>query len=412
MIDQALGLPDLFLQPDYGGGSIANVPATMAALLDVPFVGLPPLYESLWQPLQGGVKRVVLLVLDALGQNLIDRERGMVAGLREQTAVSAQLTSVFPSTTVAALSSFWTGGAPAQHGMVGLNLLLPEYDTVSFMLQFRASYDRTPDSLVDAGLKPEEFLAIPGFAEQLAAGGVETHAFKGHEIIKSVLSKAHGRGVTDNHAAYSVADMFVQMRQLLEARPGQRLFLSAYWPTIDSMSHRRGWDSEAVATELQTILYQLQTQFLDRLSPAARRDTVFFLVADHGQTATPVSDHIYLDDHPELEQMLLMFAPGEPRTRYLYVRQGEQTAVTDYINHYFGHAAVVLPAKAALNAGLLGPQPHATAVSRRIGDLIVTMRDSYLFTRRNEKIWLDTFCATHGGMTPAEMQVPWFGLRL
>lgn len=412
MINQTILLPDEFFPPDYLGGSIANVPATIAALLDVPFVGLPPLHPELWWPLRGNVKRVVLLVLDALGQNLIEREQAAVAELLAQTAVSGQLTSVFPSTTVAALSSFWTGYGPAQHGMAGLNLFMPEYDTVSFMLQFRASYDKTADTLVNAGLKPETFLAVPGFAEQLAAAGVPTHAFKGHELIKSALSQMHGRGVTGNHGAYSVADMLVQMRQLLEAKPGERLFLSAYWPTIDSISHRRGWDSAATAAELETLLFQLQTQLLQQLSPAARRDTLFLLVADHGQTASPISQHIYLDDHPELEQMLLLFAPGEPRTRYLYARQGEQTAVSDYITHHFGDAAVVLPSQVALEAGLLGPLPHATAVSRRVGDLLVTMRSGHLFLRRSEKTWIDHFCATHGGMLAAEMQVPWFGLRL
>lgn len=401
---------DGFVLPDYGGGSVANVPGAIAALLDVAFVGLPPLYDGLWRPLQGGVKRVVLLVLDALGRNLVEREGGVALG--EETAVSSHLTSVFPSTTVAALSSFWTGVAPAQHGMVGLNVFLPEYDAVSYMLQFRASFDKTPDSLVQAGLKPEEFLAAPGFAEQLAAGGVETHAFKGHEIVKSALSQAHGRGVKGNHAAYSVADMFVQMRQLLESRPGERLFLSAYWPTIDTMSHRRGWNSEAVAAEVQAILYQLRTVFLQSLSPAARRDTVLFLVADHGQTTTPVSEHIYWDDHPELERMLLMFAPGEARTRYLYVRQGEQTAVSDYLTHHLGHAVAVLPAQEALASGLLGPQPHTTAVSRRIGDLIVTVRGGQQLVRRSEKAKVDAVRSAHGGMTPAEMQVPWLGLRL
>ena len=53
-----LDWPDEFLPPDYSGGSIANVPATVAALLDVPFVGLPPLRNELWQSL-AGVKRVV-----------------------------------------------------------------------------------------------------------------------------------------------------------------------------------------------------------------------------------------------------------------------------------------------------------------------------------------------------------------
>jgi predicted AlkP superfamily pyrophosphatase or phosphodiesterase len=46
--------------------------------------------------------------------------------VQKRTAVSHQLTSIFPSTTVAALSSFWTGAAPAQHGMMGLNIFFPQ----------------------------------------------------------------------------------------------------------------------------------------------------------------------------------------------------------------------------------------------------------------------------------------------
>jgi len=63
--------PEEYLLPDYDGGSIANVPATVAALLGVPFEGLPPLRPQLWQPMAHGVKRVVLLIFDAWGWNLL-----------------------------------------------------------------------------------------------------------------------------------------------------------------------------------------------------------------------------------------------------------------------------------------------------------------------------------------------------
>ena len=69
-----LPVPEEFCLPAYGGGSIANVPATVARLLAAPFRGLPGLPEPLWQPV-AGVKRVVLLTLDGFGLNLFQERQ-------------------------------------------------------------------------------------------------------------------------------------------------------------------------------------------------------------------------------------------------------------------------------------------------------------------------------------------------
>ena len=76
-----LNLPESFLLPNYADGSIANVPATVAALLDAPFTGLAPLRDALWQPLRGDAKRVVLLVIDSLGWQLVQQERPLFEGI-------------------------------------------------------------------------------------------------------------------------------------------------------------------------------------------------------------------------------------------------------------------------------------------------------------------------------------------
>ena len=405
-------LPDEFLWPDYGGGSIANVPATVAALLDAPFVGLPPLRPELWRPLTGGVKRVVVLVVDAWGWNIWERVRNDWRDLLAETAVTGQLTSIFPSTTVAALSSMWTGTAPAQHGLVGLSLFMPDQAVLTQMLRFTPTFGQYPDALIEAGLDPETFLAVPGFAEQLTAAGVETYAFKGRNIVNSALSQMHDRGVTGDRGVSSLADMFVQMRQLLEAKAGERLYVNAYWPVIDTLSHIYGWDQEPVAAELGAILHLLRAEFWHKLSPAARRDTALIITADHGQVVTSPDRHIYLEEHPRLQRMLLMRPAGEPRTAYLYARHGRQDDVLAYIRSELDQAMVVFPATAALDADLLGPQPHAPQTAERVGDLIVTMRQGYILLTAPEKARAAEWKGRHGGMTQAEMAVPWLGFRL
>jgi len=246
----------------------------------------------------------------------------------------------------------------------------------------------------------------------LAAAGIPTFAFKGYEIVDSVLSQMHGRGVKESFGVITFADMMVQMRELLHKRAGEPLFINAYWPTIDSLSHYHTWQGTAVTAEVRAIFYQLQTEFLDALTDAARQDTAFFIVADHGQELTPLSHQIFLSDHPELEKMLFMRPTGEPRVVYLYTKHGCHEAAIDYINTKLGHAMTAVASQDALAAGLFGPEPFATNVADRFGDVVAIMRGGYTLFSEAERPKAHRMIGRHGGMTHAEMQVPWLGMRL
>ncbi|MCP4424742.1 MAG: alkaline phosphatase family protein [Chloroflexi bacterium] len=206
--------------------------------------------------------------------------------------------------------------------------------------------------------------------------------------------------------------MFVQMRHLLEEKAGEPLFVNAYWPMVDTLSHIYGWNHESVAAELRAVLSLLAAEFWDKLSLAARKDTAVFITADHGQVVTPKDQRVLLDDHPQLKQMLLMRPAGEPRTAYLYAKHGRQADILEYIQEKLGHAMVAFPADEALAAGLLGPGPHAPQTAERVGDVIVTMRQGYVLLTTNEVKKADKMQGRHGGMTDAEMRVPWLGFRL
>lgn len=407
-----LELPDDFVWPEYNGRSVANIPATIAALLQVPFQGLPPLQDGLVVPLAGNVKRVVLIILDAMGLNLWQKVEDELRPMLGETAVFGQLTSIFPSTTVAALSSLWTGTAPAQHGLLGLCLFFPHFNTSGQMLRFSPTFASFPDALIKAGLEPENFLRAPGFAQQLAAAGIPTYAFKGRDIVESALSKMHNRGVARDYGISSFTESLVQMGQVLEAKPNEPMYLCAYWPIIDTLSHIYGWNHAVITAELRAIFSQLQLAFLHTLSLAARRDTVLCIVADHGQTVSPVEKHIYVEDHPDLQRLLFMKPTGEPRTPYLYARQGQQENVLAYLDSFFHHAMVAYPAETALMAELFGPPPHALETAERVGDVVVVMRDGYLLLTAKDKEKAQKMYGRHGGMTQAEMLVPWLGVRL
>ncbi|MCB8944992.1 MAG: alkaline phosphatase family protein [Ardenticatenaceae bacterium] len=407
-----LNLPDEFVRPLYNGRSIANIPATVAHLLNAPFAGLPRLQGELWQPMGEGIERVVVILLDAMGWNLYEEERPFFQEMLGQTAVAERITSVFPSTTVAALSALWTGYAPAQHSLLGFRLFLPDYATVGQLINFTPAFGYYNEILVKSGLKPEEFLQVPGVAQQLQTAVIPTYSFKDRAYVKSALSLMHGRGVQEEIGVASFADMMVQMRQMLEAKAGERLYAFAYWATIDSLSHHYSWQHPAVKAELHALLYQIRTELFAPLSAAARRGTAVFIAADHGQAVCPPAEQIQLRDHPELDKMLLMQPTGDPRAVYLYAKHGRQTDIIHYIHQNLSHAFTPILSEDALEAGLFGPQPHAAAAPERVGDVVLIARHGAALLNKLDDQRASQFVGWHGSLAAADMWVPWLGYRL
>ncbi|NJN53644.1 MAG: alkaline phosphatase family protein [Anaerolineae bacterium] len=246
-------------------------------------------------------------------------------------------------------------------------------------------------------------------AQQYAHYGVPSYSFKGREIVDSALSKMHGRGLAADVGAISFADMMTQMGQLLHEKAGESLFAFAYWPTIDTLSHFRLSDGTATRAEIRSLFHQIEHEFLNRLTPHARQDTLFFITADHGHS--PWSQHIFLEDHPHLQDMLFMQPTGEVRFAYLYAKHGRIDDLLHYLHTHLSHALFVVRSEEALAAGLFGPGSTAV-VPARIGDVLVIMRDEYILLSRAQEEKVRPFKSGHGGMTPAEMLTPWLGYRL
>ncbi len=401
-----LPTPPEFILPDYDGGTIANVPATIANWLEVPFDGLPPLRPELagrFAP----VKHVVRIIIDGLGWNLISALQKMQPEFFSQATHIGKITSIFPSTTTAALSSLWTGLAAAQHGLVGMRILFPEIGTLGQMINLSPTLTGEPEMLVAAGVNMETFLPGKGLGEQFAAAGVQSYALKGRNIVNSPLSQMHGRGLTKQFGIFTVADMFVQVRELLIAKADERLFISGYWPAVDTLSHIYGPFGAHVIAEAAAVIQQLDTLLLTPLRQDGRVDTLVCVLADHGQTETPMPDKLVIvDDHEVLRQGLLMIPAGDSRCSYLYTRHGRQAEVLDYLNSELAHALVAWPADEVLAHGLLGPRPHASQAAHRTGDIVVAMRDGYAITHAGAGKVTRSMSGRHGSLTTDEMEVP------
>lgn len=408
----ALGLPTEFVLPCYDI-SIANLPATAAAALGGEVEGgLPSLPANLCGDLIAGVRRVVWLIFDSVGwlhlSCLLEQEPELFLARLARDGRFLPITSVFPSTTTSALTTLWTGFAPAQHGLVGHTLYLREFGVVADMLMLSPSGAARREELVERGLDRETFLPVPGLGHSLAANGIVTRALINMELARTGFSHLSFRGVAQVTRFVTAADMAVLLRQTLEAHPEERLLVSGYLAEIDSIGHMHGPQSASWCAELRSVDRSLEHEFVRPLSPELRKGTLLMVTADHGQM-TGQGSPILLADHPQLADDLLLPATGSARTAYIYVRQGRLEAVREYLERHLSDQFAVLDSRAALEAGLLGPVTSAAMPASRLGDLILMARDHFLFNHRRRE---HRPKGMHAGSSPEEMLTPLLMVRL
>jgi hypothetical protein len=397
-----------FQYPAYNGQSILNIPNSICSLLGVREFGAPALRLEILGAMKGPYKRVIFLLVDALAyhrlQSWIGEPEFAIWKRLAQGGLLAPLTSVTPSTTCAALTSLWTGKSPAQHGVVGYELWLKEFGMVANMITHAPfSFERQIGTLQHAGFVPQDFLGLPTLGTHLSAHGLKPYAFQNYSILGSGLSNMFFPDVT-RIGFHSSSDLWISLRQLIENRPDERAYYWAYWPDVDTYSHKFGPNDERVRAEFSLFTLAFEQLFWNNFPADLRDDTLFLMAADHGQVHTENDPHYDLRNHPNLIRRLHMQPTGENRLVFLYVRPGQIEAVKEYIERTWPNQFVIMESGYALDNGLFGPGQSNPRLSERIGDLVVIARGSAYWwwspTKENPLI------GRHGGLLPEEMLVP------
>jgi len=411
----ALNLPNDFIVPNYGGRSIVNVPASIAKIFGVN-MRTAALDATLIEKYAANVKRIVLVIVDALGYRrcldaLDSNASNGFNALFKLGAQIAPITSVFPSSTTAALTALWSGYSPAEHGFLGYVLFLRELGIRSQMISFDpAAMDLLgSNQLVKAGLEPEKFLPVLSLPQTLEPAHIPVYNLIEQPYVKSPLSRAQIRGMKETRGFVTSSDMWVGLRTLIEEKTNEQALFVAYWSAVDTISHTYGPGSDTVIAEINNLGYSFEREFLSRLTPRAREGTLFLLTADHGQIDTPLAHTVWMKDHPGLREHLVMDYAGEPRAAYLYVRNGEMDAVREYIATRLSEKFFVMDSQLALDAGLFGSGTIAPEVRHRIGDLIVLPREDWILYNGKED---PKTLGRHGGLSESEMLVPLIASRL
>lgn len=405
---------DGFVMPSYDGWGIANIPATVAGLFggDLP-AACPPLQQELWSGWADSLQRIVLVVVDALGylqlRAAMASDEGLVFHELAEAGCLFPLTSTFPSTTNAVLTTLWSGFSPAAHGVLAYELYLRELGVAASTLFFWPVYHRQRDVLSSWGLDAQTFVPVPSLARQLSQYGVMTRLFLSKAYVDSMLSRIHTRDARHTYGFVGMADMWLGLQRVIDEHPHEKLLLAAYWDTLDAITHQYGTDNEAWSVELRSLSMMMKHAFLDRLTPAQRKGTLLLLLADHGGLSTPRRAAVRLSRHAPLRDALSLPPVGENRAVFLHARGDTLAALRQYVEAELGSAFVVLSREQVLSSGLLGPGPVYEETPHRLGDLVCLARRDHYFARDDHQLMQ---LGRHGGLSAQEMLVPLLGVRL
>jgi len=385
--------------PDYEGYCISNIPSLISSILELPSDSSP--ITKLGDPFRG-YERIVFLVLDGFGyrkaQTLFKEFPNSALKELGETGCQEPITSVYPSTTVAALTSLSTGLTPLEHGMIGYRLYLRETASITNMIRFSTIGNSRNDSAFDIGLDRDAVIPLPTVHEQLDVQGIAAHAVLPAFIANSGLSTALYRGCTNLHSAASLPHMLVKTREILQASH-DKTFVSLYWPGLDAVGHGLGPNSESYRAEFCAVDDAIRRGLVGQME-----DTLLIVTADHGFVPMRPEDYLLLDGEFDARRALLMPPVGEPRASYLYARQGEADAIRQAFDKPRDDGLICVESDEMVKSGLLGVRLPHPQVEHRIGDLALLSTGTHgVFQDYPDAAILR---GMHGGLTEDEMLVP------
>lgn len=337
--------------------------------------------------LEQNYTNIVFLVLDGMGENILNKTSPK--GYFSKNKIDC-ITSVYPSTTTAALTTYYSGKPPYETGWIAWSQYFKEYGRAVDMLSHKESYkgDEIKDAKIDVF---KEIVNYTPIFEKIEAKSTDTKAY---EITPSYSDKRSKRSIRADNIDEVVANI-----EMLCNQPNKK-FIFAYSDNPDRLLHKYGTNSEEVKSFIEDI--EIKIQNLEKSVP---KDTIIIISADHGHK--DIDEAYTLLNYPEIQECLIMPASLESRVLTFWIKSNMKEEFEIRFNKVFKDKFILMKKEEFLKKNFLGYGEKHIKIDDFIGDYVALSISSSI-------IRLETFLAegkkvkksTHCGLTKDEMEVP------
>ena len=345
--------------------------------------------ESLDQKLNSkDYKNVVFIILDGMGEHILNKISPN--GFFAQNELEC-VTSVYPSTTTAALTTYYCAKPPYESGWIAWSQYFKEYGRAVDMLSHKESYKG--ESLKDA--KIDVFKTVVNYEPVFEKIEKASPDVKAYEIMPSYSDRRSKRTIK----ADSVEEIIENIKLLCNT--SDRKFIMAYCDNPDGIMHKYGTDSK----ETKDFILDTENKIKNMCNNLAE-DTIVIISADHGHLNIK-NPHSILD-FPELLECLYMPVSLESRVVTFWVKDDMKETFEKRFKKLLKDEFMLLTKDEFINQKhLLGYGKKHPKVDEFIGDYVA-------LSISNSIIKIETFLtdgkkikkSTHCGLTKEEMEVP------
>lgn len=378
--------------PDYGGHNVVNLLSSViqASGGESPHPECPLLSASM----AAEYRHIMVVLLDGMGCEQIAAMLGKGLGYAfwKQTQYN-QLSTVFPATTAAVVTTFGTGATPQEHGVFGWYTYLKDLGLVSTILRAQTRMG-TPFLPHDYDLT--EYMNFPDYYSAVTR---MRHLVSYRHIPYSRYSKA-GTNWDTRRSCKTLKGLSNHLVQI--ARTKKRSLTYAYWPEFDTLCHEWGCQHK----EARTHFNQIDTMLGELVQRLKGTGTLLLVTADHGLVDVPARQNIRLNRVPGFSECLSVLPSGDARQLICLVRPRYEQQFLDIVNGTLAESCVCIDSEAMLRSGVYGAGNLHPAVKDRLGDYILLAKEKYSFTYAIPGLDDHPKKAHHGGMSSAEMLVP------
>jgi predicted AlkP superfamily pyrophosphatase or phosphodiesterase len=389
-----------FIKPRYDQGGFASLPSRIRE-----------------HCASGKYDSVVLFLVDGFGWRFFEKFQELPFFERlAKSGTVEKLTSQFPSTTAAHLTTVHTGLPVGQSGVYEWFYYEPLLDRVIAPLLFSFAGDDERDTLKGL-VKPNKLYPAQTLYQEVGKLGIDSHVFGVREYTPSTYSNVVMKGA-ELHSFKTFAEALVNLGLLLESSKNPA-YIHFYVDTIDSLAHKYGPTAPQTEAEIEAFFLIMEHFFKRAFS--GKKKVLFLLTADHGVSEVNPKTTVYLNKDKRfqgIESFLKTNQAGNPlapagsaRDMFLYLEEDLLDEAQEFLSSRLEGKAEVVKVAWLIENGYFGPviSPNFRA---RVGNMVI-------LPYRYESVWWyekdrfeQRYYGHHGGLTPQEMEIPLLALEI
>lgn len=344
--------------------------------------------EILDKILEKDYKNVVFMILDGMGEHILNSisPNGYFKANQKVT-----ITSVYPSTTTAAMTTYYSGKPPIETGWIAMSQYFKEYGRAMEMMReidsyTKEEYSNAPINVFDdvVGYKP--------IYQQIEEASPNVKAYEVSPGYCKVRSKRSLNADTIELICNSIEAICTNK---------DKNFILSYIENPDVLLHKYGCQSQ----EVKNYVLEAEEKIKNMCKNLKGTNTLVVVSADHGHK--DINKVYTVSEMDDIQECLYLPPSLESRCVSFWVKENKKETFEKLFKQYFEGEFLLYTKEQFLNEHFLGYGDKHPKIDDFIGNYIaLSISDSIIkLGTKLTKPKADKK-STHCGLTPEEMEVP------